>query len=87
MPIGIPKAGKRMRRADERRAMRPAIIDPNQLYSIAEAAAARDQSPASLWKDIGRGALPVVRHGKRAKILGAEIIRLNQHEAALASTV
>jgi hypothetical protein len=57
------------------------VIDPNQFYSLDEAAAARDQSLASLWKDIGRGALAVTHHGKRVKVFGAELIRLNQLEA------
>jgi hypothetical protein len=78
MPRGIPKSGKRVPRSEGRRAARPAIIDPNQFYSIDETAAARDQSPASLWKDIARGALAVVRDGKRVKVFGAEIIRSNQ---------
>ena len=77
MPSGIPKKGHRTMGAAERRAQRPATIDPNQYYSIPEAAAARDESPSTFWKHVAEGRVSVVKFGKRTKVLGAEIIRSN----------
>ena len=73
---------KRVSRVAERRKIRPAIIDPHQFYSIDEAAAARDQSRAALYKEIAAGRLKATKDGKRTKIIGAEIIRVNQQQAA-----
>jgi hypothetical protein len=71
----------RVSRLAERRAMRPALIDPNQFYSIEEVAAARDKSRAGIYNEIAAGALKAVKDGKRTKIIGAEIIRANQRDA------
>lgn len=72
---------ERVSRLDERRAKRPAVIDPNQLYGVDEYAAARDQSRAGAYKEIGAGKIQTVKDGRRTKILGAEIIR-RIHEIA-----
>jgi hypothetical protein len=74
--------GKRVSRVADRRKIRPAVIDPNQFYSIDEAAAARDQSRASLYNDVAAGLLKITKDGTRAKILGAELIRANREQAA-----
>lgn len=71
----------RVSRRDERRAKRPSIIDPNQLYGIDEAAAARDKSRAGIYLEIAAGLIGVVKDGARTKVLGAELIRRN-HEIA-----
>jgi hypothetical protein len=84
MPRGIPKAGERINRAAQRRANRPAVIDPNQFYSVHEYAAAREKCVASAYEEIKSGAVKVVKDGKRTKIIGAEIIRANQQQAAAA---
>ncbi|HEX7080052.1 MAG TPA: hypothetical protein VF329_03465 [Gammaproteobacteria bacterium] len=80
MPRGIPN-NKRASRTAERRALRPAILDPNQFYSIDETAAARDKSRAGIYQEIAAGVLKATKDGKRTKILGAEIIRANQRDA------
>lgn len=67
----------RKSRSADRRSIRPAVIDPNQFYSIDETAAARDQCRASLYKDITAGRIKASKQGRRTKILGAEIIRAN----------
>lgn len=74
MPRGVPKSGKRQGRSEERRERRPFLVDPNQLYSIDEAAAALDKSPAQLWADIRAGRIRSVRDGARVKMAGADII-------------
>ena len=68
----------RISRLDDRRAKRPAIIDPNQFYGIDEVAAARDMSRAGVYKEIAAGLIQPTKEGARTKILGAEIIRRNQ---------
>lgn len=81
------QAADETRRREERarrRALRPALIDSNQFYSVDEAAAASDMSRMQLYRDIKRGVLNVVKDGKRTKILGAEIIRANQAKAQAA---
>lgn len=65
----------RILRKDERRAKRPAQIDPAQLYGLEEGFAAIDSSRADGYKLIGAGRLKVVYIGKRPRIPGAEIIR------------
>ncbi len=81
MPSGIPKSGKRVCRTQERRALRPAIIDPHQLYDVTECAAARGRSVASVWNDIRDERLKSTKVGKRRLILGAEIVRANLRDA------
>jgi hypothetical protein len=85
VPRGIPKTGKRVNRAAQRRASRPATIDENQFYSVGEVAAATDSSVATVNKRISIGALRAVKDGARTKVLGAEIIRHNQQRASAAS--
>jgi hypothetical protein len=75
---------KRQSRSAERRAMRPATVDPNQFYSIAETAAALDKSVAGLYNDIAAGKLTTVTDGTRRKVHGAEIIRVSTALAAQA---
>ena len=43
------------------------MIDPNQLYSVQEYAAARDQSPAAAWDDIRSKRVNVVKDGKELR--------------------
>ena len=52
MPKGTPAAGHRVSRRADRMALRPAVIDPNQLYGVPETAAARGRSVATLFNDI-----------------------------------
>lgn len=83
MPRGIPRSGKRVCRTNERRAIRPAVIDPNQAYDIPETAAALGQSIPKTWNDVGSGKLPSFTRGKRRFVLGAEIIRANRRDAGI----
>jgi hypothetical protein len=85
MPKGVPATGKHVKRADDRRATRPVVIDENQLYSIKEAAAARDMSPTQLSREIAAGNVRGSRDGSRVKVSGTEIIRLNRGIAGLPS--
>ena len=85
MPRGISKTGARVNRATHRRANRPAVIDPHQFYSVEEFGVFRDECLASAWKEIRDGVVKVVKVGKRTKIIGSEIIRVNQEQAALAA--
>src|SRR4051812_4930406 len=68
---------KRAAPSAERRANRPALIDPNQFYSVEEAAAAFDKCRVAVYREIASGTLRAVKEGSRTKILGAEIIRAN----------
>lgn len=85
MPRGIPKSGERKNRADIRRRNRPAVVDPHQLYSVLEYAAASDQSPASAWNEIKAELVHVIRDpdSRRVRLTGAEIIRRNLERAGL----
>ena len=58
-----------------KRVPRPAVIDPNQRYSLAETHAALGQSHAKTFKDINRGALQTIKDGRRRYVLGSELIR------------
>jgi hypothetical protein len=69
---------QRQNRAEERRQNRPVVIDANQLYSVKEAAAARDMAPSTLMRHIAAGRVQACRDGFRVKVLGAEIIRMNR---------
>ena len=62
-------------RAGIKRVPRPAVIDPNQRYSLAETHAALGQSHAKTFQDIKRGTLQTVRDGRRRYVLGSELIR------------
>ena len=74
----LEKTPKRYMRADERRAKRPHLIDPNQLYSVAEFCAASDLSRANFYVELKRGNITATKDGGRTKILGSEIIRRNR---------
>jgi len=62
-------------RAGIKRVPRPAVIDPNQRYSLAETHAALGQSHAKTFQDIKRGALQTIKDGRRRYVLGSELIR------------
>lgn len=79
MPRGIS-------RANERRAARPPIIDPDQLYDVHETAAARGRSVSATWADIRAGKIQSVMASGRRLVLGAEIIRANRAEAGIEVT-
>jgi len=67
---------QRTSRASERRAARPLVIDPAQLYSIfPEYCACREISRAGAYHEIGQGLIKTVKEGGRRKIMGSEIIR------------
>ncbi len=53
----------------------PLTVDPNQDYSIAEAAAIRRESRASTYKVIKAGGLATFKRGRRRLVNGAELIR------------
>lgn len=65
-----------------RRAMRPAHVDPHQLYSIEETGAALDASRAAVYNMISAGKLQTVKLDGRARIKGASIIGLAEQSAA-----
>jgi hypothetical protein len=56
----------------------PAVIDPNQRYSLAETFAALRVSPATGFKLIKQGKLRVIREGRRTFGPGSELIRLSR---------
>jgi len=62
-------------RARLKRVARPAVIDPNQRYSLAETHAALGQSHAKTFKDIKLRRLKTIKDGRRRYVLGAELIR------------
>lgn len=86
MPRGIPKSGKRVSRINERRAIRPAVIDDDQAYDIPETAAALGQSEAKTWKDIANGTIPSFTRGKRRLVLGRYIRERNLRDAGIEVT-
>ena len=61
-----------------KRVPRPAVIDPNQRYSLAETHAALGQSHAKTFQDIKRGRLKTLKDGRRRYVLGSELIRRAQ---------
>lgn len=73
-----PEKKKRVCRIAERREARPAVVDPNQLYSIPETAAALDRSRAGIYNEIKAGRIRSVHDGSRHKVAGAEIIRVSR---------
>jgi excisionase family DNA binding protein len=75
---------ERTSRSIERRAKRPAHIDPHQLYSIDEGAAALDTSRMGVYELISAGRLRTVRIDSRQRIPGAEIIRIASSEQTAA---
>lgn len=83
MPRGVPTSGVRVSRTQERRAIRPAVIDPHQLYDVAEVAAARGRSIAATWNDIRDGKLKSTKVGKRRLVIGSELIRANLRDAGI----
>jgi hypothetical protein len=56
----------------------PALIDPNQRYSLAESFALLRVSPAKGFADIKAGKLRVIRDGRRTYAPGSELIRLSR---------
>jgi hypothetical protein len=72
-------------RQAERRALRPAIVDEHQLYSVDEAAAALDRSRAQLYNDFAAGRILSVNDGKRRKVPGSEIVRVVRELSAAAT--
>ena len=62
-------------RSARRKISAPAIIDPNQRYSLAESMLALRQSPAKTFNDIKTGKLRAFKEGRRTYISGAELIR------------
>ena len=74
---------ERSPRSANRRATRPTVIDPHQLYSIDEYCAARDKSRAGAYQEIKAGEIRIVKEGGRSKVLGAEIIRRNLEVAGV----
>ena len=83
MSTSIAKEIECQRRTDAaarkaaRRAMRPANIDPVQLYSIEETGAALDASRAAVYNLISAGKLQTVKLDGRARVRGASIIALS----------
>lgn len=59
------------------KAVRPAIIDANQRYSLQETHLALRQSAAKTFRDIKDGRLRVIREGARTWVPGSEIIRVS----------
>ena len=53
----------------------PVTVDPNQDYSIPEAAAIRRECRAMTYKAIKAGTLATFKRGKRRLVNGAELIR------------
>jgi hypothetical protein len=53
----------------------PAVIDPNQRWTLAEANAILRQSPAKTFADIKAGKLRVIKDGRRTYVPGSELIR------------
>jgi hypothetical protein len=66
---------KNSKRAGIKRVPRPAVIDPNQRYSLAETHAALGQSHVKTYQDIKRGTLQTIKDGRRRYVLGSELIR------------
>ena len=62
-------------RARLKRVARPAVIDPNQRYFLAETHAALGQSHAKTFEDIKLGRLKTIKDGRRRYVLGSELIR------------
>lgn len=53
----------------------PAVIDPNQRWSLAETNTILRQSAAKTFKDIKEGKLRVIKDGRRTYVPGSELIR------------
>lgn len=64
-----------------KRVPRPAVIDPNQRYSLAETHAALGQSHSKTFQDIKLGKLKTIQDGRRRYVLGSELIRRAQSGA------
>jgi hypothetical protein len=62
-------------RAAIKRVPRPAVIDPNQRYTLAETHAVLGQSHVKTFRDIKRGVLQTIKDGRRRYVLGSELIR------------
>ena len=66
------------KRAGIKRVPRPAVIDPNQRYSLAETHAALSQPQAKTFQDVKLGRLKTINDGRRRYVLGSELIRRAQ---------
>ena len=53
----------------------PAVVDPNQRYSLPESFAILRYSPAQGYKEIASGTLRVLREGRRTYVHGTELVR------------
>jgi len=53
----------------------PAVIDPNQRYSLREAFAALRISDITGYRDMRAGKLRVIKEGRRSFVHGSELIR------------
>ena len=69
---------ERTARASLKRVPRPAVIDPNQRYSLAETHAALSQPQAKTFQDVKLGRLKTIKDGRRRYVLGSELIRRAQ---------
>jgi hypothetical protein len=69
---------ERTSRASLKRVPRPAVIDPNQRYSLAETHAALSQPQAKTFQDVKLGRLKTINDGRRRYVLGSELIRRAQ---------
>lgn len=69
-------------KAEDRRRSRPALIDPDQFYSVEDYAALTDQCLTFARRDVKSGGVRARRDGRRIRILGAWIIERNRTLAA-----
>jgi hypothetical protein len=53
----------------------PGFVDPNQRFSLTEAAALLRQSESQTYVDMKAGNLRVIREGRRTYVPGTEIVR------------
>lgn len=53
----------------------PALVDPNQRYTMPEAAAILRQSLAKTYLDVRRGELRILKDGSRTYAPGSELVR------------
>lgn len=70
-------------RSADRISYRPVQLDPNQAYSVVEAAAALGVSPAAGWLLVRSGELPTFMRGRRRLVLGQHIIARNLRDAGV----
>jgi len=63
----------------------PAVLDPNQRYSLAESAAALRLSLPAVYRKMADGQLPVIRDGGRTFVHGTVLIRHSADPKATAA--